>query len=67
VAARPTESVPRIALTPAEAAAALGVSRRFLYEHVLPELRVVRVGRCRLVPVAELRAWCDANATRAAS
>jgi hypothetical protein len=49
-----------------EAAASIGMSRRAFYEHVLPDLRVVRVGRCRLVPVAELRAWCDANATRAA-
>jgi excisionase family DNA binding protein len=54
-------------LTPTETAASLGVSRRFLYDHVLPELRVVRVGRCRLVPVSELRAWVDANAARAAS
>jgi excisionase family DNA binding protein len=57
--------VPRIALTPAEAAAAVGVSRAFFYEHVLPDLRVIRKGRCRLIPVAELQAWCDARAERA--
>lgn len=54
--------VPRLALTPVEAAQALGVSRDFLDEHVLPELRVVRVGRKVLVSVRELERWVDENA-----
>jgi excisionase family DNA binding protein len=50
-------AVPRLALTPIEAAAALGCSRDFFDEHVLPELRVVRRGRKVLVAVAELERW----------
>jgi excisionase family DNA binding protein len=53
----------RIALSPAEAAAALGVSRDFFDQHILPELRIVRRGRRRLVPVRELDRWLDQHAT----
>lgn len=56
--------IPRIALSPEEAAAAIGVSRSFFFEHVLPELRVVRVGRRRLIPVRELEQWVEVNASR---
>jgi excisionase family DNA binding protein len=52
---------PRLALSPSEAAAALGVSRDFFDQHVLPELRVVRRGRRRLVPVRELDRWLEEN------
>lgn len=54
--------VPRIALTPAEAAAALGVGPDFFDEHVAPELRLVRRGRKRLVPVRDLERWAAENA-----
>lgn len=54
--------VPRIALTPAEAAAAIGVGPDFFDEHVAPELRVVRRGRKRLVPVRDLERWAAENA-----
>jgi excisionase family DNA binding protein len=50
---------PRLALSPDEAAGALGVSRDFLDEHVMPELRVVRRGRRRLIPVRELERWLE--------
>jgi excisionase family DNA binding protein len=56
--------IPRVALTPSEAAAAIGVGPDFFAEHVQPELRMVRRGRKRLVPVAELERWCEANAER---
>jgi excisionase family DNA binding protein len=56
---------PRLALSPDEAAAAIGVSRDFFDEHVLPELRVVRRGRRRLVPVREIERWLEAEARRA--
>jgi hypothetical protein len=59
--ARPT--VPRLALSPNEAAAALGVSRDFLDEHVAPELRWVRRGRRKFVAVAELERWLERAAT----
>jgi hypothetical protein len=54
----------RLALNPEEAAAAIGVSRAFFFAAVLPHLKVVRVGRKRLVPVPELEAWLAREATR---
>jgi excisionase family DNA binding protein len=53
---------PRLAMTPEEAAASIGVSRDFFDEHVLPELRVVRRGRKVLVPVSEMARWVEENA-----
>ncbi|HET7052508.1 MAG TPA: hypothetical protein VFI09_01155 [Solirubrobacterales bacterium] len=58
-------SIPRIALTPPEAAAALGVGPDFFDQNVAPELRLVRRGRKRLVPVRELERWTAENAERA--
>ena len=60
-----SRSAPRLALTPNEAALAIGVSRSHFFAAVLPELRVVRSGRCRLIPVGELERWLDRNAARA--
>jgi excisionase family DNA binding protein len=57
-------SIPRIALTPAEAAAAIGVGPDFFDKKVAPELRMIRRGRKRLVPVAELERWAAENAER---
>jgi len=57
-------SFPRIALTPPEAAAALGVGPDFFDANVAPELRLVRRGRKRLVPVSELERWTAENAER---
>lgn len=54
----------RIALSPVEAAAALGVSRDYLDEHIIPTLRVVRLGRRVLIPIRELERWLDAHAAR---
>lgn len=62
---RTAGTVARLALSPDEAAAALGVSRDFLDEHVMPELRIVRRGRRRLVPMRELERWLDREAARA--
>ena len=59
---RPTVSVPRLALSPEEAARSLSVSRDFFDQHVLPELRVVRRGRRRLLPPRELDRWLTDNA-----
>lgn len=55
--------VVRLALSKAEAAHSLGVSVDFFEEHVMHELRIVRRGRRRLVPIRELERWLDANAT----
>jgi excisionase family DNA binding protein len=57
-------AVPRLALSKTEAADALGVSVDFLEEHVLHELKVVRRGRRRLIPLSELQRWIDSNAHR---
>jgi hypothetical protein len=56
--------IPRIALTPPEAAAAIGVGPDFFAANVAPELRMVRRGRKRLVPVSELERWMNENADR---
>jgi excisionase family DNA binding protein len=57
----------RIALSKAEASAALGVSVDFFDEHVAHELRMVRRGRKRLIPVRELERWVDEQADLAGS
>jgi excisionase family DNA binding protein len=60
----PVPILTRLALSKAEAAAALGVSVDFFEEHVMHELRIVRRGRRRLIPVEELRRWLDESAAR---
>lgn len=59
-----TRTVPRLALTRAEAAEALGVGITTFKTKIAPELRVVRQGKVRLFPVAELERWLEANAER---
>jgi excisionase family DNA binding protein len=59
-----TAGVRRLALSKTEAAHALGVSVDFLEDHVLPDVRVARVGRRRLIPIAELERWLDRHAER---
>lgn len=53
---------PRLALDVAECCAALGCSWDWWSEHVAPEVRIVRRGRRKLIAVAELERWLDANA-----
>ena len=48
---------PRLALSIEEACAALGVSWDTWKEHIADQVRVVRLGRRKLVPVAELERW----------
>jgi hypothetical protein len=61
-----TAPIPRLALTREEAAAAIGIRIDSFERHVQPTIRMVRRGRLRLVPVAELERWLDENAERAA-
>jgi hypothetical protein len=56
--------IPRLALTREEAAAALAMSLDSFERHVQPTIRMVRLGRMRLVPVTELARWLEDNATR---
>ena len=62
---RTSQPPQRLALSKDEAAKALGVSVDFLEAHVLPELRIVRRGRRRLIPITELEKWLDEQAARA--
>lgn len=55
---------PRLALSPDEAATALGISRDYLDEHVAHELRWVRRGRRKFVAVRELERWLETAAAR---
>lgn len=59
---RKERPVPRIALTRAEAADALGMGLTKFQEEVQPEVRVIRRGKLVLVPVTELERWADRNA-----
>lgn len=54
----------RLALSKAEAALTLGVSVDFLERHVMHELRIVRRGRRRLIPVRELERWLEESGAR---
>jgi hypothetical protein len=56
--------IPRVALTPAEAAAALGVGPDFFNDQIRPDLQLIRRGRRVLVPVAELERWVTENVER---
>ena len=58
---------PRLGLSLDEAAATLGVSRDTFDRHIRHELRVVRRGRCLIVPVSELERWLDREAALWAS
>lgn len=51
-----------LAYSPGDAARVLGVSRAFFYDNVLPQLKVVRIGRRVLVPRRSLERWLDALA-----
>ena len=55
-------NVPRVALSRQEAAVSLGMSIDSFERHVQPELRLIRRGKLRLVPVAELERWADESA-----
>lgn len=59
-----TEALPRLALSKSEAAMSLGVSVDFFEQHVMHELRIVRRGRRRLIPLTELQRWLETSAQR---
>jgi excisionase family DNA binding protein len=60
-----SREIQTLALRPEQAAEALGVSRSFFFAEILPELRVVRRGRLRLVPLRSLEEWIERNSARA--
>lgn len=54
--------VPRLALDISEACLALNVSWDTWREHIEPDVRIVRIGRRKLVPVDELQRWLTEHA-----
>jgi hypothetical protein len=60
-------AVPRLLLSRAEAAAALGMSLRHFQRHVQPHIRCVYSGQLRLYPVRELERWTEAEASEPAT
>jgi hypothetical protein len=60
--ARPTP--PALALSVEGACAALGVSWDTWHEQIEPDVRIVRLGRRKLVPVTELQRWLDEHAEK---
>ena len=55
-------TTPALALTVEQAAAALSLSWDTFHAEVEPELRIVRLGRRKLILVTELQAWLDRRA-----
>jgi AraC-like DNA-binding protein len=58
---RPTP--PRLGLTVEEAAKAVGMSESSFKRHVQPELRIVRRGSLRIIPVREIEKWLEGTRT----
>ena len=59
-------ALPRLSVSPDEAAEMLSVSRDYFDEHILPDLRIIRRGRRILVPLTQLERWLDQTATSVA-
>jgi hypothetical protein len=57
--------VPRLALSIGEACEALGVGWDFWSAHVAGDVRIVRVGAKKMVPVVELERWLADHAEKA--
>jgi excisionase family DNA binding protein len=55
---------PRLALSVSEACQALGVSWPIWREHIERDVRLVRVGRRKLIAVSELQRWLDEHGER---
>ncbi|HME03500.1 MAG TPA: helix-turn-helix domain-containing protein [Solirubrobacteraceae bacterium] len=53
---------PALALSVEQACEALGVSWDTWRAHIEPDVRLVRLGRRKLIPVSELQAWLDRHA-----
>lgn len=56
---------PRLALSVAEACDALGVGYATWHAQIEPEVRIVRIGSRKLVPVSELQRYLDDHALAA--
>jgi hypothetical protein len=58
-------SVPRLALSIAETCESMGVSWDFWRQNIEADVRLVRIGRRKLVPVRELELWLAEHAEKA--
>jgi hypothetical protein len=56
---------PALALNVEQACAALAVSHDTWKDHIEPDVRIVRVGRRKVIPVTELQRYLDEHAERA--
>ena len=56
------QSAPTLALSVEQACEALRVSWDTWRAHIEPDVRLVRLGRRKLIPVSELQAWLDRHA-----
>jgi excisionase family DNA binding protein len=52
-------SAPTLALSVEQACDALGVSWDTWNEHIAPDMRIVRIGRRKLIAVSELQRWLE--------
>jgi hypothetical protein len=57
-------TIPRLALNVGEACEALGVSHQTWSAHIAPDVKIVRVGRRKLIAVTELQRWLDEHGER---
>jgi hypothetical protein len=57
-------SIPRVALKVAEACEALGVSHDTWIRHVAADVKIVRLGRRKVIAVSELQRWLDERGER---
>jgi excisionase family DNA binding protein len=55
---------PALALTVEQACDALSVSWKTFNEHIAAELKIVRIGRRKLIAVTELQKWLDEHGDR---
>lgn len=60
---RADDESPRLTLTRAEAAAAMGISLRHFQRHVQPHLKCIYSGQLRLYTVEEIQRWIDLQAS----
>jgi hypothetical protein len=59
---KPARQVPTLALSVEEACRSLGVSWDFWRANIEADVRVVRVGRRKLIAVREIEKWLDEHA-----
>ena len=57
-----TVSIAPVAVSRETAARLLDMSVDSFERHVQPEIRIVRRGRLRVIPVSELQRWAERNA-----